>query len=876
MSPTTNTIVTMLDTIHQTITDIRRDDLLTPAQLTRTALLAADDYALLSQSATSVKVAVGGGAMEETITLVFDNEGILPYKEEKPCEWDEFSFAALLLCREHAAWREPTLPGRKYTREGMIRRVMSERREKALQAKYKVRLADNIYGEHLITNEKGRTARVTLWDFEAETGYIDNIDWRTNKLGTTKHIMYLFQYLKDRPRIFKKLKKKYPFVDISLDPLNEYRISWRYPHKLKASTERLIRKYFGSKTYIDNEKIAQFWRFIQEARDIDSIVIRPEVLDKIDRYFGNKTAQDMYDGAELDYSVIKVELYPYQKQGVQFVVPKAGAIIADEMGLGKTLQAICISVLKKQVFGFSKTLVICPASIKHQWKTEIEKFTDERAMVVEGFPEVRAEMYQMDGDIFIINYETVLRDLRAINEADFDLVILDEAQKIKNFKTKTAVAIKNIRKQHGLVITGTPIENKLVDLYSISQFVDPHLFAPLWEFSYQHCLFDPSSKNRITGYYNLAALKERLASVLLRREKRKVIDQLPNISEKNVYVHLHEEQELIHASATRGVAKILQKKFKTNYDWQKLMHLLTTMRMACDSTYLVDKKSNYSSKLVELEDILINQLDLLNNNRKTIVFSEWIGMHHLIGEMLKEIGLGFVMLTGKVAVKKRGRLIREFEENDDCRIFLSTESGGSGLNLQMADIVINFELPWNPARKSQRIGRIDRLGQVSNKLTVINLVSIDSIESKIAAGLLLKQNLFDGVLSAEKDIDTVDFSAEGRAQFIQQLEEVIDDLQLQRFEDPEQMAEWDLEEPEPELVSEYGQDETGGSAMPTSATEENEEKFEELEQILNKGMDFLAGIYKMTSGQELHGDNDQSISVDRKTGEVTMKFKVRF
>ncbi len=300
-------------------------------------------------------------------------------------------------------------------------------------------------------------------------------------------------------------------------------------------------------------------------------------------------------------------------------------------------------------------------------------------------------------------------------------------------------------------------------MYSIVQFLDETFLTPQWEFSYQHCIFDTKYKNKIRGYYNLQQLKKRLETILIRREKKDVFEQLPNVIQKNIYVHLSEEQVGMHGSFARGIASILGKKFKTTYDWQKLMHLLTNMRMVCDSSYLIDKESNHSPKLTELKDILIEKLAIKTTKRKIIIFSEWVTMLKLIGEMLTKEGISFTTLTGKVPVKKRGEIIKEFENNTDCSVFLSSESGGTGLNLQVADTVINFELPWNPAKKNQRIGRIDRIGQLKQKLYVFNLLSYDSIEMKIATGLLLKQNLFDGILNSENLTDEVDFSEKGKS-----------------------------------------------------------------------------------------------------------------
>src|SRR5690606_13052462 len=223
--------------------------------------------------------------------------------------------------------------------------------------------------------------------------------------------------------------------------------------------------------------------------DYQRIKIREEVFEKIERYFEDHEIEQLKKNTPLSFSSIKATLYPYRTEGVTFSVSKRAVIVADEMGLGKTLQAIGTAILKKEIFDFKKTLVICPASVKNQWKNEVLKFTDEKAIVVEGLPEERNDLYLKDTSFFhIINYETVLRDLTTINKSGYDFVILDEAQKIKNYETQTSNAVKAIQKKHALVITGTPLENKLLDLYSIVLFLDKSLLTPQWEFSYQHCI----------------------------------------------------------------------------------------------------------------------------------------------------------------------------------------------------------------------------------------------------------------------------------------------------------------------------------------------------------------------------------------------------
>ncbi|MGB0526111.1 MAG: DEAD/DEAH box helicase, partial [Flammeovirgaceae bacterium] len=414
-------------------------------------------------------------------------------KNGKAIDWDKYAIACLMqLSEELSKFESERLSeGKKYTRDGMIKRVMKERQEKANAADYRIEFADNIYGEHILTNERGVKYRITLRDFENETGYVDNMDLRTNKLGTTKHIMYAFQAIKSDKKRYRKLKKTYPFVEIYLDPLNDYQISWFYPHELDYEIKALIDDYFGDKRFIPHNNTTRFLSFLNRAHIHKEILIRPEVRQKVEKAFEDELLESLKERHTIDFSLVDATLFEYQKEGIEFLTFKKGAILADEMGLGKTMQAIGTALQKKQIFAFRRTLIICPASLKHQWKSEIEKFSAEKATVIEGNPQQRIATYRDCQDYFLIaNYETILRDQHELNKFPADLIILDEAQRIKNYHTRTSNAIKSLKRKHALVLTGTPIENKLIDLYSIVAFIDPYFLAPLWEFSYQHCYFD--------------------------------------------------------------------------------------------------------------------------------------------------------------------------------------------------------------------------------------------------------------------------------------------------------------------------------------------------------------------------------------------------
>ncbi len=802
--------------------------------------------------------------------------------------------AALLLVEQHFRRVDESGEadeGTPYTREEMIRRVVYEREERAEKEAYQVQFADNIHGIHQLKTAKGRIYEITIRDFDSNNCYCSCPDFKTNKLGTCKHLIFMQRKINNELPVQRLAElQPFPFVDIYCDPLHDYRITYFYKGAISVEIASLLDQYFGGKNYVEAEEYPAFLNFLNDAAQIKKFLIRPGVVEKVDQYFEDIHIRKLSRNAQPDFSAIKGNLLDYQIDGIRFSLFKKGTIIADEMGLGKTAQAITVATLKKDLFGFKRVLVICPASLKFQWKEEIENFTDETVMVVEGGKDERQLLYRTADAYFLItNYEAVLRDLDVVKMYPPDMIILDEAQRIKNYTTKTSYAVKAIPKKHSLVITGTPIENRLGDLYSIMNFIDPKILAPLWEFSMNHCYFDRRNKDRIIGYYNLQALKDRIAPWVIRRRRSDVLDQLPALQEMTIPVNLHPRQAELHAEFARSLAAILHKKYKTVYDMQRLQALLLNLRMVCNSTFLIDKETNFSPKLRELEEILTDKLQVRESGRKTIIFTEWKMMQRLIERILKANQIGYVTLSGDVPVKQRGELISTFRDDTDCHVFLSTEAGGSGLNLQFADTVINMELPWNPARKNQRIGRINRIGQESDKITVINLVARESIEERIQSGLQVKQSLFDAVLDESNLTDEVDLSARGAATFIRQVEQLVaafgDPAAAEQAEVMEtatsispatRLAEQlplfssdDMENP----AALHQADAAGKPVKEKSKKSEAEQDPDTLAETLNQGMQFLNGLFQMSTGKQLLTD-DQSVTIDPKTGEVTMKFKL--
>ena len=293
---------------------------------------------VLSQSAVRFELIVDTESEEgqvEYVLHIFDEE-IIPTKNSDRLGWNRYAYACLLQVENELHLLDPKEPieHKKYSREGMIKRVMLERIQKAEKANYRIKWASNIYGNHILTNENGIKYKVFLRDFENETGYSDSMDSRLNKLGTTKHIMYAFRKLKEDKALFARLSKTYPFIEIFCDPLNEYKITWHYPSKIVVDEQLLLSRYFKNSSFIEDSELKGFLGFIEESVEYPRIRIRPEVQEKIETAFEEEMLENLKSGYLPDYSSINGELYPYQKEGIDFALFRKAAIIADEMALG--------------------------------------------------------------------------------------------------------------------------------------------------------------------------------------------------------------------------------------------------------------------------------------------------------------------------------------------------------------------------------------------------------------------------------------------------------------------------------------------------------------------------------------------------------------
>ena len=788
--------------------------------------------------------------------------------------------------------------------EEIRRQVLKDREYRAKTETFDLVQGEMYKGDHRVISKEDKEYRVTLHDPLNGTGHCSCMDYLTSGLDTCKHMLFLTVELQRQKGFKDRVKKEvFPFIDIywntarSVPALFSERFE-EEPDELR----QILGEYFDPSGRYREKDAGKILDLVGIVQGNKRVRIRETLIRRIEPEIHAREL-DRLSNEGVPAPALKAALYPYQEAGVHFGVYKPGVLVGDEMGLGKTLQGIALAMIKKEVFGFSRVVIITLASLKEQWRREIEKFTDETAVIVEGDAEKRRQIYTNDTSFFkITNYEAVLRDVFVLSGYNPDLIILDEAQRIKNFSTKTADAVKQIPKKHGIVLTGTPLENKLEDIYSIIQFLDPYKLTPLWRFACDHFMIPRKKKHAVAGYRNLEMLNDKLRDMVIRRKKEDVLDDLPAEVVNNYYVDLDPSQAKMHAGLARRLAPLLSKKYLTPVDVNRMQMLLLKMRQVCDSTYLVDRETHVSPKLRELEGVIDEVV--VQNQRKMVIFTEWTTMTFLIAKKLTDLNIPFVELTGKVPVKKRQALIDEFSSNPQCRIFLSTDAGGTGLNLQAADCVVNFEPPWNPSKLNQRIGRVSRIGQASQCINVINLITTQSIEEKILTSIQLKSDLFQGVFDNGPDI--VEFTREKRDAMLTRLREMMGDLSepavldtqppASVFEKSPVVPDVDSSEtdrahgvfleqlPEDPIPSDPSEPHTLPVDTDPAATGpvEGQENIlanqppEKIETVLNSGMQFIAGLMEMATGRKIEASKSQEkmISIDRDTGEVTMKFKL--
>ncbi len=348
----------------------------------------------------------------------------------------------------------------------------------------------------------------------------------------------------------------------------------------------------------------------------------------------------------------------------------------------------------------------------------------------------------------ITHYEQVLRDHEAHTAHPPDLLIVDEAQRAKGLRTRTARVLNSIPSRYLFALTGTPLENRLEEAYAIAQLIDQRLLPPLWQIDRDHFVRDGKGR-RVVLYRNLDALRAHLAPAFLRRRKEDVMLELPERVRSTVLVPMHPAVVSTYDDVITQVARIANKRVILPADLERMQRLLVIARRCCNGPHMLGLDVSSGSdrsvpKLEELEQILRDLC--LGEKRKAVVFSEWTDMTESVESLCRRLGLATFHLRGAVPVRRRPALIRAFTEGEAPAVFISTDAGGVGLNLQAADVVVNLDLPWNPARLEQRIARVHRIG---SRRTVQELLIVckETIEERILRLHDTKRNVLENIWS---------------------------------------------------------------------------------------------------------------------------------
>ncbi len=461
---------------------------------------------------------------------------------------------------------------------------------------------------------------------------------------------------------------------------------------------------------------------------------------------------------EADYAVpesLQKILREYQVYGYKWLQTLAhsgfGGILADDMGLGKTLQTISLleaAITERRQEGKGcLSMVVAPASLVYQWAEEVMRFSpDIKVFPLTGPVSSRREALENPGDInlFVISYELLSRDIAMMQDMKFDYLIIDEAQKIKNHKAGFTKAVKTLKADVRLALTGTPIENRLSELWSIFDFIMPGFLFSYLDFSRKF-----ESPIRSQDKEAVKKLKAMTSPFILRRRKADVLKDLPSKMEEVVYTRISGEQQKLYDAQVLLMKKVIKASSTSNLADSRikvLAELMKIRQICCDPALAFEDYKGPSAKKDACMDLIDTVID---GGHRCLVFSQFTSMLELLEEELNARSIPWFKITGATPKETRGRLVREFNEGDVPVFLISLKAGGTGLNLVGADTVIHYDPWWNMAAQNQATDRAHRIGQ-TKKVTVYRLILKDTIEEKILNLQQIKKDLADAILEGEQ------------------------------------------------------------------------------------------------------------------------------
>lgn len=454
---------------------------------------------------------------------------------------------------------------------------------------------------------------------------------------------------------------------------------------------------------------------------------------------------------------IKASLRNYQTEGVEWLERlrsmHLNGVLADDMGLGKTLQAIVALTQNKKVDPKALSIVICPTSLLYNWQEEFQRFNPKlKVMVIDGIPSQRKKMLKETSkyDVLITSYSLLQKDVDDYKKILFSYIILDEAQHIKNRGTRNAQSVKLLHSKHKLILTGTPVENSLSELWSLFDFLMPGLLS-----SYERFLEKYVKDSGHLQKGNLEKLRKKVAPFILRRMKADVLDDLPEVSELIYHCQLTPYQQELYKSyadsAREELSNLVQKE-----GFEKVqIHVLATLtrlKQICCHPAIFAKEEAEKADSAKYEMLLELLTTLIEGNHKVVIFSQYTRMLGIMRKDLTQLGIQFAYLDG--SSKNRLEIVKRFNSDPSISVFLvSLKAGGSGLNLVGADTVIHYDMWWNPAVENQATDRVHRIGQ-KKAVSSYKLITLGTIEEKILAMQEKKKGIVKKLISSDEEAMT--------------------------------------------------------------------------------------------------------------------------
>lgn len=488
---------------------------------------------------------------------------------------------------------------------------------------------------------------------------------------------------------------------------------------------------------------------------LDSLKNTKYNIIKTDNLFDN-FIDKFYKFKDINLTLPKDELKilrDYQVTGVKWLYTLAktgfGGILADEMGLGKTIQVIYYIKQMLKDNENNKFLIVVPTSLAYNWDHEFDSFgSNIKRKICVGNKDKRTKMLRNlnDTNVIITTYGLLREDEELYNNLNFNTMVIDEAQNIKNNMAGITKVVKKINAENKFALTGTPLENSILELWSIFDFIMPGYLASLTKFQSKYKIkdFDEDSKILIKG------LSKQINPFILRRKKQDVVKELPDKLINDIYIELKDEQKKLYVAELERVKEEMEKIIETegmNKARFLILQLLTQLRQICiDPSIVYDNYKDGSNKLEQLESI-VNEY--IKNNHKILIFSSFKTALNIVKEKLNKAKIKTYMIDGSVPAKDRIEMVDNFNNNDDVKVFLiMLKSGGTGLNLATADVVIHLDLWWNPQAENQATDRAHRIGQ-KNTVEVIHLITKGTIEEKILELQNKKRILSDKLIDGE-------------------------------------------------------------------------------------------------------------------------------